>query len=167
VFSLVCSICLVLPDADAQSKRPWTGTISGHPVPSKHGLPQFVLLAVNQDELHLTGACVYDNSAVGTRTARAITIEGTESDGIFWPDVTSQVTNNPAGKWKTIARPVQSAHAQAIIVKPNEARFNLMVALDAFQPLIGKYKFGRVALKTGDAASFELKDLLPPERTGQ
>ena len=43
---------------------------------------------------------------------------------------------------------------------------NLMVDLDAFRPMIGKFKYGRIALKTGEAVVFKLEKLLPPKEEG-
>jgi hypothetical protein len=160
-LSLVCGLLLFLPSLEADNKRPWTGVISGHPIASKEGLARFVLLTVTQDRFHLTGGCVYDNAITGGRGSPTVTIEGTESEGTFWPDVICQVTNDAEGKWETIAT-ISHGHSQAIAVAPGEAKFNLTVGLDIFQPLIDKYRLGRVVLKTGEAATFELKDLLPP-----
>jgi hypothetical protein len=99
------------------------------------------------------------------------TIEGIRTaDGQFWPHVKSQVASKLAGNWKTIAGLPRRGDAVTITIKPGENNMNLMVGLDTFQPLVGRYKFGRVILRSGETATFELKDLSSsgkdePERT--
>jgi len=39
----------------------------------------------------------------------------------------------------------------------------LTVDLDAFVPMIGKFKYGRLLLKTGESAIFNLDYLRPPK----
>jgi len=161
ISCFVC-ICITVPDIGAETKRPWSSVIAGHPLPSNQGVSRFVLLEITQDTLHLVGRCVYDNAVIENSTPKTITIDGFDTGKAFWPDVLSQVGNNTS-KWETIAHLPSHSHHQTVTVLPGNAKFDLKVNLDIFQPLIGKYTFGRVVLKTGDAAVFELKELLPPQ----
>jgi hypothetical protein len=120
---------------------------------------RFSLRAVKQEGLHLTGECTYFQ--VEKQNPPVAVIEGTDTgDGGFWPDVTSQVKDERTGKWETIAKPFDHGHRKTIAIKPGEFNQKLLVALDIFYPLIGKYKLGRLVLKTGETAVFELKNLL-------
>jgi hypothetical protein len=126
-----------------------------------HGLS---LYYVDQGKVHLTGTWWYENGAVAKETPPRVVIEGRRTpDGVFWPDITLQVKNELTGKWQILAKPPSHGRRATIIIEPNNRNFDLMVNLDVLKPLIGNYKFGRIVLKTGEAAVFELKYLLPPK----
>jgi hypothetical protein len=84
-------------------------------------------------------------------------------DGEFWPDVTAQVKNERNGKWETLTRPFNCGHRVSVTIKPGEFNPKLLVSLDCFLSMVGKAKLGRVVLKTGEAATFELQYLLEPD----
>jgi hypothetical protein len=140
----------------------WSRGFSFHPTSGYTLENRFSLRGITQTGLHLTGECAYYQ--LENQIPRIISIEGTKTaDGQFWPDVTSQVKNERTGKWETIAKPIRSGPRATITVKPGEFNPELLVTLDVFYARIGKYKLGRLLLKTGDSAEFELKDLLPSE----
>jgi len=140
----------------------WSRAFSFHPTNGYSLENRFSLRGITQTGLHLTGECAYYQ--LENQVPRIISIEGTRTaDGQFWPDVTAQVKNERTGRWETISKPVSGGRRATITVKPGEFDPELFVTLDAFRPLIGKYRVGRLLLKTGDAAEFELKELLPSE----
>jgi hypothetical protein len=95
------------------------------------------------------------------QSPRVAVIEGTDTkDCGFWPDVISQVKNEQTGKWETIAEPFNHGHRKTINIKPGEFNQELLVTLDVFLPFVGKHKLGRLALKSGEIATFDLKKLL-------
>ena len=51
---------------------------------------------------------------------------------------------------------------EKVTIARNSQNLELMVNLDEFQPLIGKYEVGRIVLNSGEVSEFELKSLLPP-----
>jgi len=126
------------------------------------------LYYIDQDRFHLTGKWWYENGAVGDETPSRVVIQGKRTpDGVFWPDVTLQVKNELAERWETVAKPSSRGRRATIIIEPNSRNFDLTVNLDAFKPFIGKYKLGRLVLKTGETPEFELKYLLPPGEDGK
>jgi hypothetical protein len=125
---------------------------------------RFSLRVVRQEKARLIGECIYASYVDKKQSPVSVTIGGRkDADGVFWPDVISQVKNEATGTWETLSEPLSHGRPASITVGPGEFHQDLMVSLDVFKPMIGKYKFGRVVLKTGEAAVFELKDLLPPE----
>lgn len=160
---LLTNILCLLPIATAEDLPLWTRGFTWHRTEGFGPDDRFSLRVVTQEGLHLTGECAYAAFASQTANASPVTIEGTKTaQGIFWPDVISQVKNDRTGKWETVSEPLNRGHRSTITVKPSEFAMELKVSLDVFQPLIGKYKLGRLVLRTGEAAVFELQDLLPP-----
>jgi hypothetical protein len=160
---LVCLFCSFewLPQAEGGSplwQRAWFAAPSGG-----YGAEnRFSLRAVRQEGLHLTGECTYFQ--VENQNPPVAVIEGTDTgESGFWPDVTSQVKNERTGKWETIAKPFNHGHRRKITIKPGEFNQELLVALDVFYPFVGKYKLGRLVLKTGEITMFELNKLLEEE----
>jgi hypothetical protein len=113
---------------------------------------------------HLIGTFYFYNYDLGGGSPLAIRIHGKEkADGTFCPYVTAQVGNEIKTKWETIGCPIAEGTAVTLTVRPRSESKPLIVNLDIFRSLIGKMKYGRVLLKTGDSAIFELNDLLPPK----
>ncbi len=110
-------------------------------------------------DAHLWGFCTYCNYS---STLRAI--EGVEGkDGNFHPTIVSQVSNKTDGKWKTIRSAAVPGKPATVTVPPKSRSQMFYVNMDAFVPLIGKFEYGRVLLKTGEKVELELTELHPPE----
>jgi hypothetical protein len=123
---------------------------------------RFFLDAARQEGSDLVGICSYYNYAVADQIPRNAVIDGVRAgDGRFWPRVESQVANDLKGGWLTIAGHLIIGSPERILVEPEQTYSTFCVDLNSFKKLIGKYKFGRIVLKTGEATIFELKDLLP------
>jgi hypothetical protein len=91
-------------------------------------------------------------------------IEGTQTpDGAFWPLVIGQVANEHTGEWKTIGQLPSAGRPATLSVQPRDINVRLLADLEVFRPMIGRYRYGRIVLRNGKAAPFELKNLLPPE----
>jgi hypothetical protein len=152
-----------------EPKHGWAGAFFAHPIDSEEANHEFVLFGLEQQAVHLIGTWSYVNYDVRGRAAVPVTIEGAKTlDGLFWPDVCLEVKNEAIGKWETIAKSSNhwwelSKTRDTIVIGRNSSNLDLMVNLDKFQPLIGKYKLGRIVLKSGEASPFELNVLLPPK----
>jgi hypothetical protein len=122
----------------------------------------FYVLSVGEVAGHLFGTCIYFNQKEGPSQDR-VTLEVQTDGDELWPLVELQVANDVKGPWKVIG----SSGATGVIIKlkiDSEARSpQLRVDLEAYRPFIGKYRFGQIALKTGERAIFELADLSPPK----
>lgn len=165
--NVVTALCLlsvlsVITLAQAQSERNWTKGFRTQPADKQDPAGRFFLMFAKQEKLHLIGGCNYENYVVSNQAPRRVTIEGAKiADAIFWPDVALQVSND-GGEWQTIGQAVNDGQPDTIMIEPKGVAYSLLVNLDAFKPMIGKYKFGRLLLKTGEAADFRLDALLPP-----
>jgi hypothetical protein len=93
-------------------------------------------------------------------------IKGVESENDdFFPDVTLWVGTRGSHKWTRLEAAKPGGRIASLVVAGGEtAKKKLRVNLDSFGPYIGKYSAGKIVLKTGDKAIFDLKDLLPPEK---
>jgi hypothetical protein len=119
----------------------------------------FVLNVWSGDGPHVYGLCAYHNAK-----PTPITIEGRETpNGHFYPDVVNQVSNVKDGKWQTLEALTKIPGKPTILaVEARGTSKTLRVDLDVFIPLIGKMKYGRLLLKSGESAVFQLDDLQPP-----
>jgi hypothetical protein len=162
--AFACVLCLAhfALSSLAEDVPLWTRGFTWHRAGGFEAGDRFSLRTVTQEGLHLTGQCAYAYYAP-TKQDGPVTIEGTKTaGGVFWPDVTAQVKNKGGAEWETVSKPINVGHRSAVIIKPGEHNLDLFVALDVFRPLIEKYEVGRLVLNNGEAAVFELKDLLPP-----
>lgn len=109
----------------------------------------------------LYGLCSYTNIR-----SKQITIKGVEStNDDFFPHVTLWVGTRGSHQWTRLkASKLMGRDATLIVAAGETAKKQLRVNLDSFGPYIGKYSAGKIVLKTGDKAIFDLKDLLPPEK---
>ncbi|HYJ05474.1 MAG TPA: hypothetical protein VEX43_10090 [Chthoniobacterales bacterium] len=113
---------------------------------------------------HLVGEFRFFNYKEGDKSPPTVTIKGSrKSDGTFWPQVEAQVANEIDSQWRTIGNPPTPGEITSLIIASKPAKEEFYVDLDIFRPMIGKVKYGKVILETGDSAIFEINDLLPPK----
>lgn len=106
------------------------------------------------------GRQIYDETLLGT---------------FFWPYVQLEASNLRDKEWTVIGvSPSATAGIDAsVLMYPDKAAYVersapqsaiCQINLDPFRPLIGKFRYGRVVLRSGGASQFiVLSDLLPPE----
>jgi hypothetical protein len=154
--------------AQAENQSLWSRGVSGQSLDKNDPAFRFVLTFVRQEPSHLLGICAYENYSVRGSSPRVAIIEGIKTaDGVFWPDLKLEVSNELSGIWTEVGKSATNGQRVAIRVKPKNINMGLTANLDRFQPLIGKYKFGKLTLKTGEAAVFELSLLSPPTRAAE
>jgi hypothetical protein len=145
----------------AKAEESWTRGIGGGTYSvADIKVEAFELNTVSKDGRtgRVSGTCIYDN-----RSPIVVALKGTEtSDGDFYPSVTNQVGNDKNGHWKTVRRPTVDGKARTLAVPVKTSSKLLTVDLDAFVPMIGKFKYGRLLLENGESAIFELNYLRPP-----
>jgi hypothetical protein len=83
------------------------------------------------------------------------------SDGMFSPWVDFEVATEGTTKWRKIPASVERSGNERITVGPSNRLLKLWVDMSPFQKSIGKFRFGRIVLETGDKARLQLDDLLP------
>ena len=122
----------------------------------------FGLVTVQQRDKLIGDFLVAEKTIEGERK-KPFVIEGRVAEnGTFWPHVEIQVSNDRNGEWKTIAPLATDGPSSTVTLYPGLVVSNLTVNFDVLKPLIDKYRFGRVVLRSGDTAIFELSDLSQP-----
>jgi hypothetical protein len=93
----------------------------------------------------------------------SLLIEGVERDGRFCPYLRGEVSNDLEKDWHkvNVVRPTGKAAKRTVDSQTlGEAIF---VDLDAFRSSLGRKRYGRLVLPDGEAATFFLENLKPPE----
>jgi hypothetical protein len=126
--------------------------------PGEVHVEPFMLDVWSGDGIHVSGLCAYYNS-----TPHSVDIDGREtSSGEFYPDVIYEISHGD-GDWETLEVPTNNPGKQLTITVEARTRSRpLRINLDMFVPLIGKAKYGRLVLKTGEKAVFRVDELQPP-----
>ena len=110
---------------------------------------------VSQGREHLMGEFVLERRIEGTVPQLAIQGHFNKM-GEFTPNVSLEVSDRGDGNWK----PIESSFSDKVDVTltgaPHIDKLFMRIQLDAFQPYIGKFKFCRVALQTGESDVFPM-----------
>jgi hypothetical protein len=148
----------VAASAKARDAASWIHAVTGLVINEERGFRAFKIKAAAAEGEHLVGSAIY-REKLGRPPLK---IDGTQTaDGRFWPRVIAEVANDVHGPWKTLEQPSSQGKPAEVTLRFYEANVMLYVNLDVFRPLIGKMRYGRLVLANGEAALFELKDLLP------
>jgi hypothetical protein len=76
--------------------------------------------------------------------------------GEFSANVSLEVSDQEDGNWKIIESSVSDRVDVTLTGAQHIDALSIYVQLDAFQPYIGKSKFGRVVLQTGESEVFPM-----------
>lgn len=105
------------------------------------------------------GAFCWFRYTVGTDP---VTLHGEKRpDGTFEPIVKYEVATEDKTKWKQIRADIEQHTSETIVVNPDNPVVKLWVDMEPFRKTIGVFRYGRLVLENGDAAIFEIEDLLP------
>lgn len=112
---------------------------------------------VRQEEVHLIGIVDLNHLSVNGRPAKPLVIPGHRGDdGMFWPNVSLQVSKESGKDWRTVESSVIKIPTFTLSVAADAGPISMKVVLDSFQRLTSEYKFGRIVLQTGEATVFPL-----------
>lgn len=121
----------------------------------------FYVLGVGELAGHLHGTCIYLNRQE-TPPQERVTLE-VQSDGEeLWAIVVLQVGNDTKGPWETIGSSAGTGPIIKLKIDSDASSPQLKVDLEAYRPFIEKFRFGRIVLKDGESAIFELSELRRP-----
>jgi hypothetical protein len=122
-------------------------------------LAPFTLDVWSGDGNHVNGLCTYHNA-----NPYSVEIDGQETrSGEFYPDVIYEISNGD-GKWQTLEVPKAELGRQVTITVESKATSRpLRVSLDMFARFLGKARYGRLVLKSGESAVFQLDELQAPD----
>jgi hypothetical protein len=122
----------------------------------------FYVLGVGELGAHLYGTCIYRNERETPHSDR-VTLEVQTDGEEFWAIVTLQVGDDVNGPWEMIGSSARGGEVIKLKVDSAASSPQLKVDLEAYRPFIEKHKFGRILLKSGEGAVFELADLQRPK----
>jgi hypothetical protein len=113
------------------------------------------LFDVSQGPEHLVGGFALTRQVEGA-TSRLI-IEGHfNKSGEFTPNVHLEVSNREDGNWKTIESSFSEKVDVTLAGGVHIGKLYARIQLDAFKPYIGKLKYCRVTLQTGESDVFPM-----------
>lgn len=146
-------------DTRSHNSNEWSREMvfGGPPDPLTAGSP-FIVATISGKGNHAEGLCGYFD----VKATSSISVDGTETpDGRFWPYIVAQVAHDYRGVWIVLGQSSNQGKPSTLTVQPKDLDAKLHVDLDIFRPMVGKFRYGRVVLKSGVSAAFELKDILP------
>jgi len=112
-------------------------------------------LSVSQRPDHLLGTFMLFSQL---RDARAqLEIKGhLNKHGEFTPNVSLEVSDRRDGDWRTVESTLSDTIDVTLAAGPHIHHLPVTIQLDAFQPYIGKFKFWRITLQTGESGVFPM-----------
>ena len=120
---------------------------------------RFYLFDVSQGLEHLLGAFALERQT--ERTERLVLQGHMDKDGAFAPNVSLEVSDHDDGPWTTVESSFSDKVDLSLTGAPHVDKLYVRFPLDAFQGYIGKFKFCRVALQSGEADVFPMGWLTP------
>ena len=84
------------------------------------------------------------------RKEALVALEGVLVDSKFWVNVTAQVSNRVSREWRGMSVNHKRGKNVTLTVPARATSQVLSIDMDVFQPAIGKFKFGKISLRTGE-----------------
>gem|GEM_PF-3036001 len=147
-------MCMAEDKSMREEKREWGRSymLMSKPDGKDRGLE---VLSISQGTEHLAGTFVLDRRIKGT--VPQLVIQGhLNKKGQFTANVSLEVSDREDGNWKIIESSFSDTVDVTLTAAPHVENLYFVVQLDAFQPYIGKFKFCRIALQTGEIDVFPM-----------
>jgi hypothetical protein len=147
-------LCFAEENPDQKQKRIWGASYIGERVGDGRDIG-LEGLDVSQGPEHLLGGFTLARQREGVVTQ--LVIKGhLNKEGEFTPNVSLEVSDREDGNWKTIESSFSDKVDVTLTGAPHVDSLPIRIKLDAFQPYIGKFKYCRVALQTGESDIFPM-----------
>lgn len=147
-------LCLAEDNPVEKEKPTWGASYHRHYLPDGKAT-RLEGLDVSQGPEHLIGSFALTRQREGT--VPQLVIHGhLNKMGEFTPNVTLEVSNQKDGNWKTIESSFSDKVDVTLTGGPHIDNLDVRIQFDAFQPYIGKFKFCRVTLQTGESDVFPM-----------
>jgi hypothetical protein len=162
-ISLILAAVVLLSELSCAQDSPktWSSGLFWEGKAGKDG-KRLELMKVDQDEVHLSGTLsLYQVLSPGQKGSPLVIYGHQGFDGLFAPNVSLQVRNGE-GEWQTVESSFAEPPTATLTIAPGAELIGVRLVLDAFHPLIGKFRFGRITLQTGESMQFPLSILLGP-----
>jgi hypothetical protein len=139
-------LCVAQEKPDQKEKRIWGYSHLGE-YRSDGKDTRLEFGGVSQDLEHLVGTFVLARQ----RDGAPLMIHGhSNKSGEFTPNVSLEVSDAEDGNWKVIESSLSDKPDVTLKAAPHIGHLLLRIQFDALQPYIGKFKFFRVVLQTGE-----------------
>ena len=162
LFPTIAGLLAAIPlIAFSQDTSTWARGISYTPMPGERHSP-FEMIMASSHEGRLSGGFIYVARRHRDDPAPAAELKGEAREDVFWPNVVLQVGPDGEGPWETVGRSATGTDTLKIKRAAKPELFK--VQLDAFRPFIGRMRFGRVVLESGEAALVDLEQMLTPPK---
>jgi len=152
---IVTQITCLAEDKPAQNeKREWDRSYALIPVPDgkDRGIE---FLNISQGPEHLVGTLVLERRIKATLPQ--LVIQGhLNKKGDFTANISLEVSDREDGNWKKVESSFSDTVDVTLTGAPHIDKLFFVVQLDAFQPYIGKFKFCRISLQTGESNVFPM-----------
>jgi hypothetical protein len=103
---------------------------------------------ISQGSEHLVGSCVLTREE---KDSPPLVIQGHLNEiGEFTPNVSLAVSDQKDGNWKVIESSLDNKVDVTLTGASHIDHLYIRIQLDALQPYVGKFKFCRIALQTGE-----------------
>lgn len=161
IIYLILAIAAVVAITSVHGQDRWFRAV--HTDGAEDDAPVTVKLAGVRKGDELVGELLISRNVIPGQATGPFVVEGhVTDDGRFVISSRLQVSDDRNGPWRTAASAPDSRQAATVTIFRGLAVTGLDVNVEGLKPFIGKFRFGRVVLKTGEAAVFLLSDLLPP-----
>jgi hypothetical protein len=165
----------------AQIDRPFVRRfdIGRSPTPSADPArpPVLEFITLSWDLRRLMAGAVYHNqdSSEAKKVEGRHIVEWQGYPPLFWPYASLEVSNEPVGGWTVIgSSPLGTDGTETVVLMyPDKAAYvehtapdspSCQIDLTPFMQFVGKFRYGRIALRSGGTSeTIVLTDLLPPE----
>lgn len=145
-------VCFAQNKPDQNERGIWGRSFMREPMPDGKDA-RLECDGVSQGREHLIGEFVLTRQRDGTPLA----IQGRFNKmGEFIPNVLLEVSDRDDGNWKSIESSLSDKVDVTLTAAPHIEHLFTRIQLDAFQSYIGKFRFCRVALQTGESDVFPM-----------
>jgi hypothetical protein len=146
--------CFAQEKPDGSNKRTWTAAYMRTLEPDGKDT-RLELDGVSQERFHLVGDFVLARQREGS--IAQLVIQGHfDKKGDFAANVSLEVSEREDREWKIVESSSSHKADVTLMGAPHIDKLFTRIELDAFQPYIGKFKFCRVTLQTGESDVFPM-----------
>ena len=142
--------CLAQDNGSSKEKRQWWRSYTGESIPDGKDR-RLEFSGIGQGAEHLEGT--FYLIRVNKRSYPIVLIKGhLNKAGEFAANVSLEVSNQESGNWKEIESSLSKKVDVTLTAARHIDKLSIQIQLDALQPCIGTFKFGRITLQTGERA---------------
>jgi hypothetical protein len=122
--------------------------------------PVLELNSVEQEAIGFFGDLGLSQRGTDVKKRPALIVRGHPArDGTFRPNMEFAVSNDGKNGWVVIESSFSDDPFATLTLDAVNKQIQFHIELDAFKPMIGKYKFGRIKLQSGESTVFPLREL--------